>query len=318
MLLRITKGVELVKAFLIDPEKKEISEVDFGGYAVNIYQFIDIPFDCARDDWAFVDSPTEHLDHINLPYGNDAIWSDRDAEDEDVQLKWELKLPHKKPIKLINKALVLGGNDGTDYNDPTISFNKFGLGGNGVTDFTDPTISLALLKDLVIFEELKLPDGVSLEEFWNDKNIDDDWKKRVVEAERGRAYTRMFEELKLPDGVSLEEFWNNKNIYDDWKKRLVEAERGRATARIFEQLTLGDGGSLEEFWNDKSNDDFWKRRVVIAERDRAYALNAKWEKSLPPTLAGRWLALASALVVQPLKLWLIGLIILGPIILTFV
>ena len=139
-----------------------------------------------------------------------------------------------------------------------------------------------------------------------------------MEAERGRAYTRMFEELKLPDGVSLEEFWNNKNIYDDWKKRLVEAERGRATARIFEQLTLGDGGSLEEFWNDKSNDDFWKRRVVIAERDRAYALNAKWEKSLPPTLAGRWLALASALVVQPLKLWLIGLIILGPIILTFV
>ena len=73
-----------MKAFLIDPECKEITEVDFGGYAVNIYQFIDIPFDCARDDWAFVDSPTEHLNHINLPYGNDAIWSDRDAEDEDV------------------------------------------------------------------------------------------------------------------------------------------------------------------------------------------------------------------------------------------
>ena len=102
-----------MKAFLIDPELKEITEVKYNGDYRQIYSLIGCKtFDIVR-------IPLNKIDQ----YGFDGIYVDDEGLYADVLHKWEFDLHHQPPIKLVNKGLVLGCADNGDAKEPTISLD---------------------------------------------------------------------------------------------------------------------------------------------------------------------------------------------------
>ena len=97
----------MMKAFLIDPELKEITEVKYNGNYKQIYTL----------------TGCKTFDVVRIPYGSDGIYVDDEGLYADVLHKWEFNLHHQPPIKLVNKGLVLGCDDNGDTEEPTISLD---------------------------------------------------------------------------------------------------------------------------------------------------------------------------------------------------
>ena len=97
----------MMKAFLIDPELKEITEVKYNGNYKQIYTL----------------TGCKTFDVVRIPYGSDGIYVDDEGLYADVLHKWEFNLHHQPPIKLVNKGFVLGCDDNGDTEEPTISLD---------------------------------------------------------------------------------------------------------------------------------------------------------------------------------------------------
>ena len=96
-----------MKAFLIDPELRVIKEVEYSGDYREIYTL----------------TGCKTFDVVGIPFGQDGIYVDDEGLYADVLHKWEFNLHHQPPIKLINKALVLGCDENGETIEPVASLS---------------------------------------------------------------------------------------------------------------------------------------------------------------------------------------------------
>jgi hypothetical protein len=88
-----------MKAIVIDPENKTVTEVDYSGDYKDIYKLIG----CRT------------FDIVRIPTGLDGIYIDDEGLYAEKQAFWKFWFSTTQmPIKLVNKGLVLGCNDEGD------------------------------------------------------------------------------------------------------------------------------------------------------------------------------------------------------------
>ena len=88
-----------MRAILINPEDKTVTEVDYDGDYKSIYKLIG----CST------------FDVVRTSTSNDGIYIDDEGLYAQIQFKWQFTFDNAyEPIKLVNKGLVLGCNDEGD------------------------------------------------------------------------------------------------------------------------------------------------------------------------------------------------------------
>ena len=99
-----------MRAILIDPFAKEITEVDYDGDYKKIYDLIDC----------------KTFDVVNVPSGNDGIYIDDEGLYAPKQAWFTYRFnahPMHKNIQLVNKALVVGCDEEGDSTETTDTVN---------------------------------------------------------------------------------------------------------------------------------------------------------------------------------------------------
>ena len=98
-----------MRAILIDPMEQKVSEIDYSGNYKDIYDIIQTGITAPR-----------HFDVVSIPFGNDGIYIDDEGLYAPMQFMWSFNWHRwKEPIKLVNKALVIGCDDNGDAEDST-------------------------------------------------------------------------------------------------------------------------------------------------------------------------------------------------------
>ena len=100
-----------MKAILINPEKKEVTEVEYSGDYQDIYKLIDC----------------KTFDIVRTSVSNDGVYVDDEGLFAKEQAYWKFDYCNDQPhIKLVNKGLVLGCNDEGDSIAPesTVDYIK--------------------------------------------------------------------------------------------------------------------------------------------------------------------------------------------------
>ena len=88
-----------MRAILINPEDKTVTEVDYSGDYKDIYKLIG----CST------------FDVVRTSTSSDGIYIDDEGLYAPIQFKWQFTFDNAyEPIKLVNKGLVLGCNDEGD------------------------------------------------------------------------------------------------------------------------------------------------------------------------------------------------------------
>ena len=98
-----------MKAYLIDPEKKEVTEVEYSGDYKDIYKLID----CSTFE-------------IGITPKGDGIYVDEEGLYAEKKHLWSFKgiLFNNHLFNLINKGLVLGSNIVGDTIEPDLSLEE--------------------------------------------------------------------------------------------------------------------------------------------------------------------------------------------------
>ena len=99
-----------MKAYLIDPEKKEVTEVEYSGDYKDIYKIID----CST------------FEIVGITPKGDGIYVDEEGLYADRKHLWSFKgiLFNNHLFNLINKGLVLGSNIVGDTIEPDLSLEE--------------------------------------------------------------------------------------------------------------------------------------------------------------------------------------------------
>ena len=99
-----------MKAYLIDPEKKEVTEVEYSGDYKDIYRLID----CST------------FEIVGITPKGDGIYVDEEGLYADRKHLWSFKgiLFNNHLFNLINKGLVLGSNIVGDTIEPDLSLEE--------------------------------------------------------------------------------------------------------------------------------------------------------------------------------------------------
>ena len=99
-----------MKAYLIDPEKEEVTEVDYSGDYKDIYKIID----CST------------FEIVGITPKGDGIYVDEEGLYADRKHLWSFKgiLFNNHLFNLINKGLVLGSNIVGDTIEPDLSLEE--------------------------------------------------------------------------------------------------------------------------------------------------------------------------------------------------
>jgi len=100
-----------MRAILINPEKKEVTEVEYSGDYQDIYKLIDC----------------KTFDVVRTSVSNDGIYVDDEGLFAKERAFWRFDYCYGQPlITLVNKGLVLGGNDEGDTIAPksTVDYIK--------------------------------------------------------------------------------------------------------------------------------------------------------------------------------------------------
>ena len=98
-----------MKAYLIDPEKREVTEVDYSGDYKDIYKLID----CST------------FDVVGITPKGDGIYVDDEGLFAEKRVYWQFDYSDGQAyIRLVNKGLVLGTTIEGDSIEPDISLEK--------------------------------------------------------------------------------------------------------------------------------------------------------------------------------------------------
>tara|TARA_R100000388_G_scaffold86395_1_gene65868 strand:- start:27 stop:350 length:324 start_codon:yes stop_codon:yes gene_type:complete len=98
-----------MKAYLIDPKKQEVTEVDYSGDYKDIYKLID----CST------------FDVVGITPKGDGIYVDDEGLFAEERVYWQFDYSDGQPyIRLVNKGLVLGTTIEGDSIEPDISLEK--------------------------------------------------------------------------------------------------------------------------------------------------------------------------------------------------
>ena len=99
-----------MKAYLIDPEKEEVTEVEYSGDYKDIYRLID----CST------------FDIVGITPEGDGIYIDDEGLYAEKKYLWSFKgILHKNHLfNLVNKGLVLGSNIVGDSIEPDLSLKE--------------------------------------------------------------------------------------------------------------------------------------------------------------------------------------------------
>ena len=98
-----------MRAILIDPIERKVSEIDYDGDYQDIYRLI-----------TTVSHTPRAFDVVSIPFGNDGIYIDDEGLYAPVQFMWSFNWHRwKEPIKLVNKGLVIGCDDEGNSCDST-------------------------------------------------------------------------------------------------------------------------------------------------------------------------------------------------------
>ena len=108
-----------MRAILIDPMFKKLQEVEYSGNYKDIYKLIGYD-DIIMDDRVLMKGyrPTA-FDGVRIPIGFDGIYVDDEGLYAPLQFRWSFQYGAvHEPIRLCNKALVLGCDDNGDSIEP--------------------------------------------------------------------------------------------------------------------------------------------------------------------------------------------------------
>ena len=98
-----------MRALLIDRIEQKVSEFDYDGDSSKIYEMLETTGHRPR-----------FFDVVSIPFGNDGIYIDDEGLFAPIQFMWSFNWHNwKEPIRLVNKALVIGCDNNGDAEDST-------------------------------------------------------------------------------------------------------------------------------------------------------------------------------------------------------
>ena len=110
-----------MRALLIDPIEQKVSEFDYDGDSSKIYEMLETEGHRPR-----------FFDVVSIPWGMDGIYIDDEGLYAPIQYRWSFhaKTHYSEPLRLVNRALVIGCDDNGESDDCTSGVE---LGENNIT-----------------------------------------------------------------------------------------------------------------------------------------------------------------------------------------
>ena len=108
-----------MRAILIDPMFKKLQEVEYSGNYKDIYKLIGYDDIIMNDRVLMKGYRPTNFDVVRIPIGCDGIYVDDEGLYAPLQFRWSFQYGAvHEPIRLCNKALVLGCDDNGDSIEP--------------------------------------------------------------------------------------------------------------------------------------------------------------------------------------------------------